>query len=175
MFEKALYISLCILFFSGLITSAQLKPEEGNDQIRLNQIGFYPDAPKIAVVLINKPGAFTIQSQSKKIVYKGLLRKSGQPDFAGKYTWIADFSTFNKPGTYVLNIPGLGTSYSFSIAKNVHQEVGHAVIKAFYFMRASTPLLEKYAGKWHRAMGHPGTVPTAGSGAVALARYSSML
>jgi len=155
MFKKALYISLCLLFFSGLIVFAQFKSDAGKDKIRLNQIGFYPNASKIAVVLINKKGNFTLQAEDKKVVYKGQLKKSGQPDFAGQYTWIADFSAFSKPGKYVINVPGLGTSYPFSISRNVHQQVADATIKAFYFMRASTPLLEKYAGKWHRAMGHP--------------------
>jgi len=155
MFKKALYISLCLLFFSGLIVFGQFKSDAGKDKIRLNQIGFYPNASKIAVVLINKKGNFTLQEEDKKVVYKGQLKKSGQPDFAGQYTWIADFSAFSKPGKYVINVPGLGTSYPFSISRNVHQQVADATIKAFYFMRASTPLLEKYAGKWHRAMGHP--------------------
>jgi len=155
MFKKALYISLSLLFFSFFTVSAQSKSDGGKDKIRLNQIGFYPNAPKIAVVLINKKGSFTLQSADKKVVYKGQLKKSGQPDFAGQYTWIADFSAFSKSGKYVLNVPGLGTSYPFGISRNVHQEVADATIKAFYFMRASTPLLEKYAGKWHRAMGHP--------------------
>jgi len=155
MFKKALYISLSLLFSSGLTTSAQSRSDAGNDQIRLNQIGFYPDAPKIAVVLTNKKSNFSLLAAGKKVVYKGQLKKSAQPDFAGHYTWIADFSTFSKSGKYVLNVPGLGTSYPFNISKNVHQKVADATIKAFYFMRASTPLLEKYAGKWHRAMGHP--------------------
>lgn len=155
MFKKTLYLSFCLLCSFSLITSAQVKSDYGKDQIRLNQIGFYPDAPKLAVVLTNKKGSFTLLAADKKVVYKGQLKKSDQPDFAGHYTWIADFSAFARPGKYILNVPGLGASYPFSISKNVHKQVADATIKAFYFMRASTPLLEKYAGKWHREMGHP--------------------
>ena len=155
MLKKALYISLCLLSFFCLTASAQLKSDSGKYKIRLNQIGFYPNAPKIAVVLTNKKGSFSLQTPDKKTVFKGILKKSIQANFAGQYTWIADFSTFARPGKYVLNVSGVGNSYTFSISKNVHQQVANASIKAFYFMRASTPLLEKYAGKWHRAMGHP--------------------
>ena len=155
MLKKALYISLCLLSFFCLTASAQLKSDSGKYKIRLNQIGFYPNAPKIAVVLTNKKGSFSLQTPDKKTVFKGILKKSIQPNFAGQYTWIANFSAFTKPGKYVLNVSGVGNSYTFSISKNVHQQVANASIKAFYFMRASTPLLEKYAGKWHRAMGHP--------------------
>ncbi|HTD39679.1 MAG TPA: glycoside hydrolase family 9 protein [Mucilaginibacter sp.] len=155
MFKKALLILICvfILLHSGVY--AQLKTDSGKYKIRLNQIGFYPDAPKTAIVLANKPGNFSLQTPDKKTTFKGVLKKSIQPDFAGQYTWIADFSAYHKPGKYVLNIPGVGTSYTFSISRNVHQQVADASIKAFYFARASTPLLEKYAGKWHRAAGHP--------------------
>src|SRR3569623_1651512 len=107
MFKQALYISLSFLFFSGLSVSGQLKSDARKNQIRLNQIGFYSDAPKVAVVVTNKKGSFSLLSTGKKVVYKGQLKKSGQPDFAGQYTWIADFSTFTKPGKYVLNVPGL--------------------------------------------------------------------
>ena len=155
MFKKALYISLCLISFSRLTVSGQLKTDSGRFKIRLNQVGFYPNAPKIAIVLTNKKGGFSLQTPGKKVVYKGLLKKSIQPNFAGQYTWTADFSAYTQSGKYILSVPGVGTSYSFSISKNVHQSVAGASIKAFYFMRASTPLLEKYAGKWHRAMGHP--------------------
>jgi endoglucanase len=155
MFKKAPLIFICVftLLHSGVY--AQLKADSGKFKIRLNQIGFYPDAPKLAIVLANRKGSFSLQTTNKKTVFKGILKRSLQADFAGKYTWIADFSAYRKPGNYILNVPGTGTSYTFSISRSVHQQVADASIKAFYFMRASIPLLEKYAGKWHRAAGHP--------------------
>lgn len=155
MFKKALLISTSIVVFFHLTVYAQLKTDSGKNRIRLNQIGFYPDAPKAAIVLAKKSGGFSLQTTGKKTIFKGILKKSAQPDFAGQYTWVADFSAFQKPGKYVLNVPGTGTSYTFSISRNVHKQVADASIKAFYFIRASTPILEKYAGKWHRAAGHP--------------------
>ena len=55
----------------------------------------------------------------------------------------------------MLNVPGIGNSYPFTISASVHRKVADASIKAYYFMRASIPLQEKYAGKWRRAEGHP--------------------
>jgi endoglucanase len=52
-------------------------------------------------------------------------------------------------------VPGIGNSYPFDIKASVYKNVADATIKAFYFQRASIPLDEKYAGKWHRAEGHP--------------------
>jgi len=138
-------------------THAQQIPLNGEKTIRLNQIGFYPDAPKTAVILTDKGGSFYIETAGKKTVFTGQLKKSVKPGFSGSFTEIADFSLFNKPGEYILYVPGIGNSYPFKIKQSVHREVADASIKAYYFMRASIPLEEKYAGKWHRAEGHPDT------------------
>ena len=39
-----------------------------------------------------------------------------------------------------------------------HHDLGIASLKAFYYQRASMPLLEKYAGKWSRKEGHPDSI-----------------
>src|ERR1700712_2576106 len=108
MFKKALLIFICVftLLYSGVY--AQLKADSGKFKIRLNQIGFYPDAPKLAIVLANKKGSFLLQTTNKRTVFKGILKRSLQPNFAGKYTWIADFSAYHKAGNYILNAPGTG-------------------------------------------------------------------
>ena len=130
---------------------------KGETNIRVNQIGFYPGAPKIAIVLKSSATIFSLQTTQKKVVFSGNLKKSVRPDFAGNKSAIADFSAFHKPGKYLLFIPGLGYSYRFFIKRSVHREVAGAAIIAFYFMRASIPLNERYAGKWNRAEGHPDT------------------
>lgn len=133
---------------------AQIKDTSSNP-IRLNQIGFYPNGPKKAIVLSGDGRSFNIRALNKRTVFRGILTPSVNPSFAGKTTYIADFSSFNKPGEYVLTVTGAGNSYPFKIAGNVHQNVAKGVIKAYYFMRASTALPVKYAGKWSRAEGHP--------------------
>jgi len=145
-----------ILVFSIKISFAQDKRINPNN-IRLNQIGFYPNAPKTAIILTDDDDIFYVQSIGNKTVFKGTLTKSINPDFAGKTTEIADFSALHKPGEYMLYLPGTGYSFLFKIKKSVHKEVADASIKAYYFMRASVSLDEKYAGKWHRGEGHPDT------------------
>jgi endoglucanase len=151
-------VFLLFILISGLLyLNAWSQPSTNNSKqkIRLNQVGFYPDASKIAIVLTTRESGFSLQSVNKQAVFKGILKKSSQPDFAGNYTWVADFSAFRKPGKYIINIPGIGNSYPFAISGSVHHKVANGSIKAFYFNRASIPLPEKYAGKWKRAEGHP--------------------
>jgi len=136
---------------------AQQAPSAGESNIRLNQVGFYPDASKIAIILTGKGDVFYIQTLNKKTVFTGTLKKSLKPAFNGNNTSIANFTAFHKSGKYMIYIPGAGYSYPFEIKGSVHQQVADASIKAYYFIRASIPLEEKYAGKWHRAEGHPDT------------------
>jgi endoglucanase len=146
-----LLITVC---FTRLKTFAQTE-QAGNMYIRLNQTGFYPNAVKTAILTNAKPGKFYIQTGNKKVVFTGDLKPSLQQAFSGNYTLIADFSAFNKPGKYMVYVPETGCSYPFTIQSSVLKPVADASIKAFYFQRASVPLNEKYAGKWHRAEGHP--------------------
>ncbi|HEY8930567.1 MAG TPA: glycoside hydrolase family 9 protein [Mucilaginibacter sp.] len=150
----------CFLFFIYLFAAqpifAQDQPAEGT-KIRLNQTGFYPGAPKIAIVLNSADNTFYIEAPGKKNIYTGKLKKSAKPGLNSEFTWIADFTAFNIPGNYQLHVSGSGYSYPFRIAKNIHADVAAGAIKAYYFMRASIPLKEKYAGKWNRAEGHPDT------------------
>lgn len=123
--------------------------------IRLNQLGFYPNAPKIAIVTNAESGKFYVLNNKGATVYSSNLMQSAQPAFSGKYTLIANFSALNTLGQYVLNISGTGKSYMFNIKSSVYKSVANAAVKAFYFRRASIPLAEQYAGKWKRAEGHP--------------------
>ncbi|MDB5156571.1 MAG: celD, partial [Mucilaginibacter sp.] len=153
--RPALSLSVMMLFVVQLAFGQS--PANGEPIIRLNQVGFYPDAPKTAIVLQSDGRAFSIRTLSNTTVFTGTLKKSVKPNFAGNTTWIADFSAFNTSGKYVVFVPGMGSSYSFEIKKSVHKAVATATIKAYYFMRASLPLDGKYAGKWARAEGHPDT------------------
>ena len=155
MFKRAFIVTGVAFLLICTKLYAQSLPDSGQFKIRLNQIGFYPSAPKIAIVLTDKESSFRLQTAGKHTVFKGKLKKSIMPDFAGNYTFIADFSNYQKPGNYILNVPAIGNSYPFTISGSVHKNVADASIKAFYFIRASIPLEEKFAGKWKRAEGHP--------------------
>ncbi|MES2516865.1 MAG: glycoside hydrolase family 9 protein [Bacteroidota bacterium] len=126
-----------------------------NTSIRLNQVGFYPSAQKIAIWVGDKQESFFILSENKKdTVFRGTLSAQRTNVISQKTTQIADFSAFQKVGKYVVSIPNIGYSYTFQIKPNVHREAAIASLKGFYYQRASTALPEKYAGKWHREAGH---------------------
>ena len=161
-FSSRVFIFRSCFFAVVLIVAVRFSFAAGNTpgseaNIRLNQTGFYPNAPKIAVILHGYDSVFYIKDTNDKTVFSGIVTKSVKPDFAGDITGIADFTAFHKPGKYQVYLPGAGYSWPFEIKHSVHRAVAAASIKAYYFMRASLALDEKYAGKWHRAEGHPDT------------------
>ena len=156
------YINRCLFLLLATIpflqrSSAQTLSQNGALHIRLNQIGFYPDAPKIAIITGGIDSIFYVETPEKKAVFTGKLTQSIKPDFAGHKTLIADFSSYHKQGKYLICVPGVGCSYPFEIKKSVLKSVADGSVKAYYYLRASIPLKEKYAGKWSRAEGHPDT------------------
>ena len=124
-------------------------------QIAVNQIGFYPNAPKQAVVA-NLPAAtqFSIVSQTGETVFTGQLSAVRQSNNSSIQTRIADFSEFTQTGRFRVVAGGL-ESYIFTISENAHYDPARAVLKGFYYQRVSMPLEERFAGRWARPAGHP--------------------
>lgn len=145
------------LFLIGMIfgcaSSSHLPMSE---RIRVNQIGYYPSAKKIAVVNSDDATEFSIYTSDQKTkLFTGKLSEPLSASYSKKNYRQADFTSITQPGSYVIAVPGVGSSYPFEIKANVHEEVAKASIKAFYYQRLSAPLPEPYAGKWHRPAGEP--------------------
>ncbi len=140
-------LSILICFVISLSGFAQKKVAES---IRLNQVGFYPEGQKVAVVLDETVKSFTISSPDLKTNYfSGTLSEVRSSSFSPTKTRIADFSSFKKPGVYVVVVPGFVSS-SFEIKTNIHHDVAKASIRFFYFQRFSISLKEEFAGIWKR-------------------------
>src|ERR1700735_287117 len=85
---------LVLIVFSKQTSFAQQIPVNGETNIRLNQVGFYPEVAKTAIILNSKANVFYIENTDKKTVFTGNLKNSVKPDFAGNNTLIADFTAF---------------------------------------------------------------------------------
>jgi endoglucanase len=143
----------------SLLSAGYCFSQMPGDKIRLNQLGFYPNATKIAVVVDGESTDFNIRKAgSGKIVYSGTLGEPRKSDFSPRITRIADFSELKKKGSYIMEVPETGESFPFEIGASVLRDLSIGVIKGFYFQRMSTPLPGKYAGIWEREAGHPDTV-----------------
>lgn len=139
-----------------LINSVSAKAQQ---QIMLDQVGYYPASQKIAVVTNAGSGTdfFVLTVEHKDTVFNGKLGTEKQSNNSSLKTRLADFSALQKTGSYFIDIPGVGVSYPFKISKNAYHDVAVASLKAFYYQRMSMPIDAEYAGKWARGEGHPDT------------------
>lgn len=167
--------SILIIFITAFLPFS-LMSQDAAGIIRLNQIGFYPDAQKIAVVADDFNSDFLVKSvPSGEVFLRSKLSAPHKSLFSQKVTRIADFTSVTKPGLYEIYIPGKGDSYSFEIKPAVFNNLTRALIKGFYFQRMSIPLPPEYAGKWSRKEGHPDTAVIVHPAAVSANRIAGSI
>lgn len=151
---------ILLIFSVGLLNSCSptnfIDDLPVGENIRLNQIGFYPDQQKTAIIV----GENTVQEfeiwdiKNKEKVFNASLLPSESLTLGGSPTGIANFSSLEIPGEYILVLPTTAKSYPFQISETINSSLGKAAIKAFYYQRASTVIPEEYGGLWAREAGH---------------------
>jgi len=126
--------------------------------IRINQVGYYPDANKIALVVFSKASTFEVVNVlDNSVELSGNLSAQVFWKDAGDSIKIVDFSALTKTGTYKIRIPEFGESYPFEISNTVFRKAAYASLKSFYYQRSSYQLTVPFAGLWARPAGHPDT------------------
>jgi endoglucanase len=157
-------ILLTILLFAATqpLFSQSVTPPPA---VEVNQIGFYPLAPKFAVVtgLTARDVFFIVSIGSNSAswalrndtVFVGRLGPVVASANSSLSTRLADFSSVRRPGLYRVVVPGFPNSAIFSIGAAVFSPVTAAALKGYYYQRSAMALVPAYAGKWSRAEGHP--------------------
>lgn len=143
---------LTILFSWSFIAYSQ------TGAIRINQLGYYPSANKIAVVVFTKASTFEVVNvQNNSVELTGNLSPEVFWKDAGDSIKRCDFSSLTKIGTYKIRIPEFGESYPFEISNTILRKAAYASLKSYYYQRSSYELTAPFAGLWARPAGHPDT------------------
>lgn len=131
--------------------AAALSPD-----IRVNQVGFHPQAGKKGVVVNTNAATFFIATPDlADTVFTGALGDAKLWAPSGEQARLADFSALTAPGLYVLGVPGMGISNPFKVDAHADLELAKGAVRGFFFQRASAVLTPANAGKWARNAGHP--------------------
>ena len=125
------------------------------DAIQLNQLGYLPEAHKLAAVPAAGAARFAIKDGAGKTVLEGRLGAAATWDASGEAVRLADFSTLTAPGSYRIAVDGLPESKPFTIAPDAYRALDAAAIRAFTFNRAGIALDRRIAGAWARPAAHP--------------------
>lgn len=124
--------------------------EEKENPININQIGYKTDAQKIAVIRGENVGDTfkVVNAEDDSVVFEGAVtggefdKNSGENDYAG------DFSSVTEPGTYYIEVEGLGTSYQFQIGDDIFQDVLKDSFRLFYLQRCGEAISEEMGGNF---------------------------
>lgn len=136
--------------------------------ILVDRLGYLPEENK-TVIFKGKdlPQEFyVVDKKTEQIVYQGypeIRKEEGEEKEA-----YGDFSDFAAPGTYYIEAPILGKSYSFSISDTVYDSLFQEACKQYYYNRCGMTLGSEYAGdKAHNAC-HTGKSVLRGNDSVSM-------
>lgn len=132
--------------------------------INLNQIGFLPDAEKIAVLNGDaiSTKATVVDAASGSVVYEGDVEPASFNDATGRDEARFDFSSFTTPGTYKI-VSGEFESFEFKIAEDVYDEAFDATLRMFYLQRCGVELTADLAGDHAHPECHTGAATIYGT------------
>jgi endoglucanase len=128
----AILIGSLFLSYSGLAA-----PED----IKVDQVGYLPSERKLAMVTnAAATGGFALLRQSDgSAVFTGTLSATvDDGENSGDQIRYADFSSYTTPGTYVIQVDGLGSSYPFTIDVFAFQFAYKTLMAGFTGARCGT-------------------------------------
>ncbi|MGC0777215.1 MAG: glycoside hydrolase family 9 protein, partial [Candidatus Acidiferrum sp.] len=132
-----IWLILLAISFTGAMRTTY-GSEAGSLKIKVDQVGYLPGATKVAVVTAAAT-TFEVKRASDNVtVYKGTLGPPSLDADSGDSVQIADFTKLHLPGTYYLDVPGVGRSWVFSIQRDVFSHTYYLAMRAFYGQRCGT-------------------------------------
>jgi endoglucanase len=152
--KNTLFIILAMLWISACQPKKVSETGATAENIRINQIGYFINGPKIFVVADVHSEHFEVIDETKKTVFEGPLEAKGTWDKSGESVFLGDFSSLKTAGTYTIQLDNGDASYPFAIGNDVYRDLKIATLKSFYLHRISMPIEEQFAGIYHRPLGH---------------------
>ena len=147
---------LSTILVSGI---AMVAMAQNPNPIRVNQVGYFPNAEKTAVIEADGwSKEYTIRDfKGGRKIWKGKAVRIATSPWSGKERAIIDFSKLlTHSGTYILT----NGKYNqiIHISDTAYSDLAQASLKAFYLQRSGEVISREYAGQWSRPSGHPDTV-----------------
>ena len=126
-------------------------------EININQVGYLPDAAKVAVIHGDAIGskASVVDVASGNSVYDGDVEAATFNAATGRDEARFDFSSVTAPGTYKI-VAGDFESFEFAIGENVYDDAFDATLRMFYLQRCGVELSSDMAGDYAHPECHSG-------------------
>ncbi|KAI1618689.1 secreted endoglucanase [Exophiala viscosa] len=133
--------------------------------LKVNQLGYLPQGPKVATLVANNTKAVTwsLLSASDSIVASGNTTPKGMDAASGQVVSTIDFSNVTQDGDGYVLTAGNATSYPFTISSTVYDTLRQDSLLFFYQQRSGIAIDAALAGsQYARAAGHVQVPPNQG-------------
>ena len=147
-----------LLLLAGLTACRNgQSPLPGSDVIRVNQVGYYPQQQKIAVLedSIAALSSISITDAKGETIWTGEAVGEGVSPWSGKRRLALDFSSVTTPGIYTLHAGPY--SQQIIITDHALAELTRTAMKSYYLQRSGCTIDSVYAGIYARPAAHPDT------------------
>lgn len=137
---RALCAATIWLFAAGHAYAAVGNP-------RVNQVGYAPNATKVATVAtsLTAPVSWELR-QSGNVVLSGMTAPFGMDAATGENVHLIDFSSFNIEGSsYTLHV-GADQSHPFNVAVNIFRSAKYDALRYFYHNRSGIAIQTQFTG-----------------------------
>ncbi|MEX2460576.1 MAG: glycoside hydrolase family 9 protein [Paenibacillaceae bacterium] len=127
-------------------------PSVPGSRIRIDQVGYLPDAPKIGMIIGDSMDVFEVFNvNTNQAALTGKLSAAVEDVNSGDSVRSADFSAVDKPGTYILRVAGAGDSYPFTIGDNVYYNSLVDAARSYTLARSGVAMDDPVTGLKHAA------------------------
>jgi len=125
-------------------------------KIVLNQVGYKPNDKKKAVFRAQSDDSkFRVVSKdTQAVVYEGNINGNTYNKAAGEIDRFGDFSSVKTPGTYTIETDDLGSSYEFTIGKDIYKNVFKDAVRFFYMQRCGQEIPKELGSTWSHEACH---------------------
>ena len=109
-------------------------------EIKVDQAGYLPGSPKLAMVATSPPASeFEVRRTGDgSVAFSGRLSTPARDHDSGDNVQTADFTDLQTAGRYYLEIPGLGRSWDFDIGPGAFARAFYLAMRSFYGQRCGT-------------------------------------
>jgi endoglucanase len=145
-------------------------PSNVRPAVRINQVGYHPDATKRAVLVTDAgvPQQFEVRNHDERVVLAGSTQPwpvNPEPS-SGMAVHIVDFTAVRATGDGYVIVTGSQSSHRFVIAADLYRGVCVDALRFFYRQRSGIRILDPVDPRYDRAAGHLGIPPNRGDTAV---------
>lgn len=138
-----------------LLWSCHGPVSETTGQIKLNSLGFLPESVKQATITAPCSVFVVRDAATGKVILEGPTAGPVTQEDVGGEVWSADFSGVTAPGSYYMEVPGVGRSIDFPVGEKVYNEAYVSAMRGFYLWRCGMEVAGDHQGNhYHQAACH---------------------